>query len=115
MGGQKPVLLVAHWDFVHARFAKQSELTLRSLQQALGQSGREIELWRGLGLCAGGGLELQKTPPPASRIAPTLPANVIIRNNLGGHKAKAVRKALRAVGAELLFLPPYSPYLKPIE
>ena len=49
-------------------------------------------------------------------LAPTLrPGDVVIMDNLGSHKAKAVRKAIRAVGARLLFLPPYSPDLNPIE
>ncbi len=36
-------------------------------------------------------------------------------DNLGSHKGKAVRRALRAVGAKLFFLPKYSPDLNPIE
>ena len=36
-------------------------------------------------------------------------------DNLGSHKAKAVRHALRRAGAKLLFLPKYSPDLNPIE
>jgi transposase len=36
-------------------------------------------------------------------------------DNLGSHKSKAVRRAIRAVGARLLFLPKYSPDLNPIE
>ena len=36
-------------------------------------------------------------------------------DNLGSHKGQAVRKAIRAAGAHLLFLPPYSPDLNPIE
>jgi len=36
-------------------------------------------------------------------------------DNLGSHKGIAVRAALRAVGAKLFFLPPYSPDLNPIE
>ena len=36
-------------------------------------------------------------------------------DNLGSHKGQAVRKAIRAAGARLLFLPPYSPDLNPIE
>ena len=36
-------------------------------------------------------------------------------DNLGSHKGAAVRKAIRAAGARLLFLPPYSPDLNPIE
>ena len=36
-------------------------------------------------------------------------------DNLGSHKGKAVRRAIRAAGAKLFFLPPYSPDLNPIE
>ena len=49
-------------------------------------------------------------------LVPTLkPGDVVIMDNLGSHKARAVRRAIRAVGARLLFLPPYSPDLNPIE
>lgn len=41
--------------------------------------------------------------------------DVVIMDNLGSHKGKQVRRALRAVGAKLLFLPAYSPDLNPIE
>jgi len=48
-------------------------------------------------------------------LAPTLsPGDVVILDNLGSHKGKAVRKAIRAVGAHLVFLPKYSD-LSPIE
>ena len=43
------------------------------------------------------------------------PGDVVIIDNLGSHKGKAVRRAIRAAGAKLLFLPPYSPDLNPIE
>ena len=36
-------------------------------------------------------------------------------DNLGSHKSHAVRRAIRDGGARLLFLPPYSPDLNPIE
>ena len=49
-------------------------------------------------------------------LAPTLTKNdLVIMDNLGSHKAKAVRRALRRAGARLLFLPKYSPDLNPIE
>jgi len=49
-------------------------------------------------------------------LAPTLkPGDVVILDNLGSHKGKAVRQAIRAVGARLVFLPKYSPDLNPIE
>lgn len=49
-------------------------------------------------------------------LAPTLRAgDVVIMDNLGSHRGRAVRAAIRKVGAHLLFLPPYSPDLNPIE
>jgi transposase len=49
-------------------------------------------------------------------LAPTLkPGDIVVLDNLGSHKGKAVRRAIRAVGAHLLFLPKYSPDLNPIE
>ena len=49
-------------------------------------------------------------------LVPTLgPGDVVILDNLGSHKGKADRHAIRAAGAKLLFLPPYSPDLNPIE
>src|SRR5947199_7266136 len=49
-------------------------------------------------------------------LAPTLAkGDVVVLDNLGSHKGQAVRRAIRAVGAHLLFLPPYSPDLNPIE
>ncbi len=49
-------------------------------------------------------------------LVPTLkPGDIVIMDNLGSHKGAAVRQAIRAAGAKLLFLPPYSPDLNPIE
>jgi transposase len=49
-------------------------------------------------------------------LVPTLsPGDIVIMDNLGSHKGQAVRKAIRSAGAKLLFLPPYSPDLNPIE
>ena len=49
-------------------------------------------------------------------LAPTLTrGEVVILDNLGSHKGKPAREAIRAKGAHLLFLPPYSPDLNPIE
>ena len=49
-------------------------------------------------------------------LVPTLcPGDIVVMDNLGSHKGKAVRKAIRAAGAKLFFLPPYSPDLNPIE
>lgn len=43
------------------------------------------------------------------------PGDIVIIDNLGSHKGKAVRRLIRSVGAKLFFLPPYSPDLNPIE
>jgi transposase len=49
-------------------------------------------------------------------LVPTLaPGDIVIMDNLGSHKGQGVRKAIRAAGAKLFFLPPYSPDLNPIE
>ncbi|MBS0562284.1 MAG: transposase, partial [Proteobacteria bacterium] len=40
---------------------------------------------------------------------------IVIADNLGSHKVAGVREAIEARGASLLFLPPYSPDLNPIE
>ena len=49
-------------------------------------------------------------------VAPTLkPGDIVIMDNLPAHKAGGVRAAIEAVGATLLYLPPYSPDFNPIE
>ncbi len=49
-------------------------------------------------------------------LAPELrPGDLVIMDNLPAHKVKGIRKAIEAQGAELLYLPPYSPDLNPIE
>jgi len=49
-------------------------------------------------------------------LAPTLAAgDILILDNLGSHKVEGVRHAVEARGAQILFLPPYSPDLNPIE
>jgi putative transposase len=49
-------------------------------------------------------------------LVPTLrPGDIVILDNLGSHRGTAVRRAIRSVGAKLLFLPKYSPDLNPIE
>ncbi len=49
-------------------------------------------------------------------LLPTLrPGDIVILDNLGSHKSKAVRQMIRSVGARIFFLPKYSPDLNPIE
>lgn len=49
-------------------------------------------------------------------LAPTLaPGDIVVLDNLAAHKNPAARAAVEAVGATLVFLPPYSPDLNPIE
>lgn len=43
------------------------------------------------------------------------PGDIVIMDNLPSHKGEHVRKAIEAAGASLLYLPPYSPDLNPIE
>jgi putative transposase len=49
-------------------------------------------------------------------LVPTLhPGDIVVMDNLGSHKGKAVRDLIRSAGAILFFLPKYSPDLNPIE
>ena len=49
-------------------------------------------------------------------LVPTLsPGDIVIMDNLSVHKGPKIRDAIEAVGAELRFLPPYSPDFNPIE
>ena len=47
---------------------------------------------------------------------PTLqPGDIVILDNLSSHKVEGVQQAVAAVSARVLYLPPYSPDLNPIE
>ena len=43
------------------------------------------------------------------------PGDVVVMDNLSAHKVNGVRERIEAAGAQLLYLPPYSPDLNPIE
>ena len=43
------------------------------------------------------------------------PGDIVIMDNLSSHKGPVIREAIEAAGADLLFLPPYSPDFNPIE
>ena len=49
-------------------------------------------------------------------LVPTLvPDDIVIMDNLSSHKVSGIEEAIKATGASLLFLPPYSPDCSPIE
>lgn len=49
-------------------------------------------------------------------LVPTLvPGDIVVMDNLASHKVAGIREAIEAAGARLLYLPPYSPDLNPIE
>lgn len=51
-----------------------------------------------------------------TQLAPTLnEGDIVVCDNLSCHKVAGVREAIEAAGAELLYLPPYSPDFNPIE
>lgn len=52
----------------------------------------------------------------AQVLCPSLhPGDIVVMDNLSSHKGAAVRELIEGVGAELIYLPPYSPDLSPIE
>lgn len=49
-------------------------------------------------------------------LVPTLnPGDIVVMDNLSSHKVAGIRAAIEAAGAEVWYLPPYSPDLNPIE
>jgi len=48
-------------------------------------------------------------------VATLSPGDIVIMDNLSAHKVAGVEELIQAAGAELLYLPPYSPDLNPIE
>lgn len=48
-------------------------------------------------------------------VATLRPGDIVVMDNLAPHKASTVRDVIEAAGAELRYLPPYSPDLNPIE
>lgn len=49
-------------------------------------------------------------------LCPTLRVgDIVVMDNLGAHKVAGIREAIEAGGARLIYLPPYSPDLNPIE
>jgi transposase len=85
MGGNRPYALSSERDWLLERLAEQPDITLRAMLAELAERGIKGQLLDGVAL------------------------------NLGSHKGKTVRRAIRTAGAKLLFLPPYSPDLNPIE
>jgi transposase len=43
------------------------------------------------------------------------PGDIVVMDNLGSHRSAAIRRMIKAAGARLWYLPPYSPDLNPIE
>jgi transposase len=49
-------------------------------------------------------------------LGPTLgPGDIVVMDNLRAHKVPGIREAIEACGARVVYLPPYSPDLSPIE
>ncbi len=48
-------------------------------------------------------------------VAELRPGDIVVMDNLGSHKVRGVRQAIEAAGAQLCYLPPYSPDMNPIE
>ena len=57
------------------------------------------------------GIIVEKVPS----CRPLSPGDIVVLDNLGSHRSKAVRQLIRSAGAKLFFLPKYSPDLNPIE
>src|SRR6185437_16116859 len=98
--GQAPAQLCSPWSLAHPDLSRGT---------ALRPAYRAVCLRRAHnGQCFRAYVEQQLVPV-------LKPGDIVIMDNLGSHKSAAVRALIRAAGARLWFLPPYSPDLNPIE
>ena len=127
----------AHADRIHAALAEVPDITLPEVKARLAAQGAQVSvsaLWR---FCRRHRITRKKLrrsglvapfvlDGPINRAAfeayvekvlvPELrPGDVVILDNLSSHKGARVRALIEAVGASLLYLPPYSPDFNPIE
>ena len=88
---------------------------IRETSNAFGSEGYSIsdELGRAQRIARGG--SSFRAYVEQFLLPPLRPGNIVVMDNLGSHKGKAVRRLIRGVGAKLFFLPRYSPDLNPIE
>ena len=102
MGGHRKRVLEPHCAFIEERISQTPNVTLHGLKDELAARGVKVShnaVWmflrrEGFRFKAG---------------------DIVIMDNLGSHKAMALRQAIKAAGARLWYLPPYSPDLNPIE
>lgn len=136
-GGHRPSVLAPHRDFLEAIRLEQPGITLQALCDRPDVSRRRAQWRKYQGRIDPSRLvfidetwartDMMRTHGWAPRgerflacveqaLVPTLnPSDVVVLDNLGTHKGKAVRQAIRKAGAHLIFLPKYSPGLNPIE
>jgi transposase len=127
MGGRRHFVLAGQRAWLLDRIALDPSVTLRRLQAELAERG--VEASYGAVIAAlrsnridapcvfDGPINGQSFTAYVEQIlVPTLsPGDIVVLDNLGSHKGQPVRRAIRAAGAKLFFLPPYSPDLNPIE
>ena len=101
-GGHRRSKLEAERSWLLAALAEKPDITLQALSERLaaerGLNGARFRAW------------IEQALVPTLR-----KGDVVVMDNLGSHKGKQVRAAIRNAGAHLLFLPQYSPDLNPIE
>jgi transposase len=109
MGGRRPYALAAEREWLLARIAARPDVTLRALVVELADRGITVSYYA---VCVfDGPINGRSFRAYVEQVLlPTLqPGDVVILDNLGSHKGQVIRRILRAAGAKLLFLPPYSP------
>lgn len=70
----------------------------------------------GEAMCFRGGTNAEAFEAYVGKVlAPTLCAGQVVMDNLGAHRPGRIRELIEARGCEVVYLPPYSPDLSPIE
>jgi transposase len=110
MGGHKPKAISGEYRIWLLQRIKDRDFTLRGLVAELAERGLKVDYRSVWEFVHAEKLSREGSPSDTLR-----PGDIVIMDNLGSHKSKAVRQLIRSVGAKLFFLPKYSPELNPIE
>jgi hypothetical protein len=108
--GHKPKAISGEYRIWLLQRIKDRDFTLRGLVAELAERGLKVDYRSVWEFVHAEKLRGEGSPSDGLR-----PGDIVIMDNLGSHKSKAVRQLIRSVGAKLFFLPKYSPELNPLK
>src|SRR6267142_332992 len=116
-GKPKGAVLDAHADFILGALAEAPDTTLDEMVERLREERGVTVVRTAVWKLLDGPMDGESFRAWVEQmLAPTLrPDDIVVMDNLAAHQVAGVRQAIEACGAELRYLPPYSPDFNPIE